>query len=78
MINGFFDACFWAQRVSEETNTLLGDRPTFFFEQVTLAQALKSPPGSAMVLLAFGHTIEWIGHSIEQYKSPHQVRLGIT
>jgi len=41
-----------AQRVTEETNTLLGERPTIFFGLVTMARALNLPPGGAIALFA--------------------------
>ncbi len=63
-----------AQRVTEETYNLLGQRPTIFFGLVTLARALNLPPGGAIALFALGRTIGWIGHSIEQYQANQVIR----
>jgi len=63
-----------AQRVTEETFDLLGERPTIFFALVTLARALNLPPGGAIALFALGRTIGWIGHSIEQYQANQVIR----
>lgn len=63
-----------AQRVAEETSTLLGDHPTVFFGLVTLAGALRLSPGGAIALFALGRTIGWIGHSIEQYQTDQVIR----
>src|SRR5260370_21410214 len=65
-------AVLLAQRITEETYELLGERPTIFFGLVTLARALNLPSGGAIALFALGRTIVWIGHSIEQYQ-PNQV-----
>ncbi len=63
-----------AQRITEETYALLGERPTIFFGLVTLARALHFPPGGAIALFALGRTIGWIGHSIEQYQTNQVIR----
>jgi citrate synthase len=63
-----------AQRVTEETLNLLGEHPTIFFGLVTLAHALRLPPGGAITLFALGRTIGWIGHSIEQYQANQVIR----
>jgi citrate synthase len=63
-----------AQRVTEETYNLLGERPTIFFGLVTLARVLNLPPGGAIALFALGRTIGWIGHSIEQYQANQVIR----
>ena len=63
-----------AQRVTEETYSLMGERPTIFFGLVTLAHALNLPPGGAIALFALGRTIGWIGHSIEQYQANQVIR----
>ena len=67
-------AVLLAQRVTEETQTLLGEHPTIFFGLVTLARALNLPPGGAIALFALGRTIGWIGHSIEQYQANQVIR----
>ena len=67
-------AVLLAQRVTEETWTLLGEHPTIFFGLVTLARALSLPPGGAIALFALGRTIGWIGHSIEQYQANQVIR----
>ena len=67
-------AVLLAQRVAEETRTLLGEHPTIFFGLVTLARALHLPPGGAIALFALGRTIGWIGHSIEQYQANQVIR----
>jgi len=67
-------AVLLAQSVTEETNTLLGERPTIFFGLVTLARALDLPPGGAIALFALGRTIGWIGHCIEQYQANQVIR----
>ncbi len=67
-------AVLLAQRISEETYNLLGERPTVFFGLVTLAQALHLPPSSAIALFALGRTIGWIGHGIEQYQANQVIR----
>ncbi len=67
-------AVLLAQRVTEETYNLLGERPTVFFGLVTLAHALRLPPGGAIALFALGRTIGWIGHSIEQYQANQVLR----
>jgi citrate synthase len=67
-------AVLLAQRVTEETHTLLGEHPTIFFGLVTLARALNLPPGGAIALFALGRTIGWIGHSIEQYQANQVIR----
>ncbi len=63
-----------AQRITEDTNNLLGERPTIFFGLVTLARALHLPPGGAIALFALGRTIGWIGHCIEQYQANQVIR----
>lgn len=63
-----------AQRITEETYSLLGERPTIFFGLVTLAHTLHLPPGGAIALFALGRTIGWIGHSIEQYQANQVIR----
>jgi len=63
-----------AQRITEETYDLLGERPTIFFGLVTLARALNLPPGGAIALFALGRTIGWIGHGIEQYQANQVIR----
>jgi citrate synthase len=63
-----------AQRVADETNTLLGEHPTIFFGLVTLARTLNLPPGGAIALFALGRTIGWIGHAIEQYQANQVIR----
>ncbi len=67
-------AVLLAQRITEETNDLLGERPTIFFGLVTLARALNLPPGGAIALFALGRTIGWIGHGIEQYQANQVIR----
>jgi len=67
-------AVLLAQRVTEETNNLLGERPTIFFGLVTLARVLNLPPGGAIALFALGRTIGWIGHCIEQYQANQVIR----
>src|SRR5437588_2033836 len=67
-------AVLLAQRITEETNDLLGERPTIFFGLVTLARALNLPPGSAIALFALGRTIGWIGHCMEQYQANQVIR----
>ena len=67
-------AVLLAQRVTEETHALLGERPTIFFGLVTLARMLNLPPGGAIALFALGRTIGWIGHSIEQYQANQVIR----
>ncbi len=64
----------FAQRVTEETYNLLGERPTIFFGLVTLAHALNLPPGGAIAIFALGRTIGWIGHCIEQYQANQVIR----
>ena len=63
-----------AQRIAEETSTLLGEHPTVFFGLVTLARVLQLPPGSALALFALGRTIGWIGHGMEQYQADQVIR----
>ena len=63
-----------AQRITEETYDLLGERPTIFFGLVMLARALHLPPGGAIALFALGRTIGWIGHGIEQYQANQVIR----
>ena len=67
-------AVLLAQRITEDTNNLLGERPTIFFGLVTLAHALHLPPGGAIALFALGRTIGWIGHCIEQYQANQVIR----
>ncbi len=67
-------AVLLAQRITEDTNNLLGERPTIFFGLVTLARALHLPPGGAIALFALGRTIGWIGHCIEQYQANQVIR----
>ncbi len=67
-------AVLLAQRVAEETQRLLGDYPTVFFGLVTLAHAVRLPPGGAIALFALGRTIGWIGHGIEQYQADQVIR----
>jgi citrate synthase len=67
-------AVLLAQRITEETYDLLGERPTIFFGLVTLAHALHLPPGGAIALFALGRTIGWIGHAIEQYSANQVIR----
>jgi citrate synthase len=67
-------AVLLAQRITEETYELLGERPTIFFGLVTLARVLNLPPGGAIALFALGRTIGWIGHSIEQYQANQVIR----
>ncbi len=67
-------AVLLAQRITEETNDLLGERPTIFFGLVTLARVLNLPPGGAIALFALGRTIGWIGHCIEQYQANQVIR----
>ncbi len=67
-------AVLLAQRIIEETNDLLGERPTIFFGLVTLARVLNLPPGGAIALFALGRTIGWIGHCIEQYQANQVIR----
>jgi len=67
-------AVLLAQRITEETNDLLGERPTIFFGLVTLARVLNLPLGGAIALFALGRTIGWIGHCIEQYQANQVIR----
>ena len=63
-----------AQRITEETHALLGERPTIFLGLVMLARTLQLPPGGAIALFALGRTIGWIGHAIEQYQANQVIR----
>lgn len=63
-----------AVRVNEAADQLLGERPTVDFALVTMARALKLPPGSALALFALGRTVGWIGHALEQYEAGQLIR----
>ncbi|MCU0492070.1 MAG: hypothetical protein MUD01_10800 [Chloroflexaceae bacterium] len=57
-----------AQALSETAQELLGERPTLDFGMAVLAQALGSPPGTALALFALGRTVGWLAHAVEEYQ----------
>lgn len=63
-----------ANALAAEVADTLKEFPTIDFALVTLALALKLPPGSALTLFALGRTIGWIGHIIEQYAQDRLIR----
>jgi len=53
---------------------LLHERPDVEFGLVTLAEALRLPPGGANALFALSRTIGWIGHAMEEYQVDRMIR----
>ncbi|MEA2572322.1 MAG: citrate synthase [Acidobacteriota bacterium] len=64
----------FSMKVAKEYEALFGEKPTVDFALVTLARALKLPPGAPLALFAIGRTIGWIGHAIEQYEANAMIR----
>jgi citrate synthase len=58
----------------EVTRDLLGEAPALELGIVALAQELHLPKGGASTLFAFGRTIGWIGHAIEEYQAHRLIR----
>ena len=63
-----------AQAIIHEVQQTIGQHPTIDFALVTLAQALDLPPGTPIALFAFGRTVGWIGHALEQYSLDQLIR----
>lgn len=63
-----------ARAVEAEMFEMFQHRPTIDFALVTLANALRLPPGSALALFALGRAAGWIGHAVEQYALDTMIR----
>lgn len=58
----------------EEVRNSLNKSPNVEFALVTLSDAMRLPPGSAIGLYALGRSIGWIGHAIEEYQEDRMIR----
>jgi citrate synthase len=60
--------------LSRAGSELLHDLPNLDFGLVALARTYGLPDGAPLMLFAFGRTIGWIAHGIEQYATGELIR----
>jgi len=63
-----------SQAVSTAAQSLSGEAPSIDFALVSVARALKLPPGGGLALFALGRTAGWLAQAIEQYQNEAMIR----
>jgi citrate synthase len=63
-----------AQAVIHEATAVTSGAPTIDFALAVLEQVLQLSYGTGLTLFAFGRTVGWLGHALEQYQGQHLIR----